>query len=103
MDPFSNYLREGIESFDVLSLNRFGGAPEGDPGTVTSNEARGRFSSLACLALRAALISLRCGFEVLGLVWRAWSSLLHLLRAFALLAASLESPLPHILNPLSNC
>ena len=91
MDPFSNYLREGIESFDVLSLNRFGGAPEGDPGTVTSNEARGRFSSLACLALRAALISLECGVEVLGLVLHAWSLLIYLLHAFALLFASLSN------------
>ena len=70
MDPFWNYLREGIEGFDVPSLNRFGGAPEG-PCTVTSNEARGRFSSLACLALRAALISLECGVEVRGLVLHA--------------------------------
>ena len=36
------------EGFDVLGLNRFGGAPGGGPGTVTSNEARGRFL-VACL------------------------------------------------------
>ena len=59
------------------------------------------FSALACLALRAALISLGCEFGVLGLVWCASSLLLRLLRAFALLAASsLGSQLLYIQNPL---
>ena len=75
----------------MFGLNRFGGAPEGGPGTVTSNEVRGRFSSLACLALRAALISLECGVEVLSLVLNAWSLLIYLLHAFALLFAFLSN------------
>ena len=79
------------EGFDVLDLNRFGGAPGDGPGTNTSNEARGRFSSLACLALRAALISLECEVEVLGLVLHAWSLLIYLLHAIALLFASLSN------------
>jgi len=54
------------EGFNGFGLNRFGGAPGGGPGI--SIEARGRFFlALACLALRAALISLGCEFGVLGL------------------------------------
>ena len=58
------------------------------------------FSSLDCSALRAASTSLECGLEVLGLVSRVWSSLIHLLRAFALISASWGSPLLRILIPL---
>ena len=65
MDPFSNYLREGIDTFDVLSLNRFGGAPGGGPGTNTSIEARGRFFGFGLFgaARGADFFEMRsCGF-----------------------------------------
>ena len=79
------------EGFDVLGLNRFGGWPGAALARAHLMKPEAAFSSLACLALRAALISLECGVEVLGLVLHAWSLLIYLLHAFALLFASLSN------------
>ena len=76
------------EDFDVLGLNRFGGGPGVALARAHLMKPEAAFSSLACSALGAALVSLECGLEVLGLVSRVWSSLIHLLRAFALISAS---------------
>ena len=88
------------EGFDVLGLN----ALETGQGAALARahlmKPEAAFSSLACWALGAALISLECGLEVLGLVSRVWSSLIHLLRAFALISASWGSPLLRVLIPL---
>ena len=53
------------EGFNVFGLNRFEGGQEADLAYPLKPEAA--FSALACLALRAALISLGCEFLVLGL------------------------------------
>ena len=58
---FSNYLREGIDGFDLLGLNRFGGLPGGDPGAPFETQGR-LFGDLFAGIARGG-----CIFRIFGL------------------------------------